>query len=125
METFGSRVRSARLALGLTQEQLGFELGVTKAAISKWENGSAEPDIASIRRLRTVLKVTLDGLLDGYPDPAAPFADEGEGAVRYGRDRYTHAIDEQRAANPQEAQLLRSFRKMSQMRKKALMELLR
>ena len=35
----GERIRSARLACGMTQEELGKKIGVQKAAIYKYENG--------------------------------------------------------------------------------------
>ena len=41
----GENIRRHRHALGLTQEQLGEKLGVSYQAISRWENGTAYPDI--------------------------------------------------------------------------------
>lgn len=35
----GAKIRSARIAKGLTQEELGTILGVQKSAIAKYENG--------------------------------------------------------------------------------------
>lgn len=35
----GAKIRSARIAKGLTQEELGDILGVQKSAIAKYENG--------------------------------------------------------------------------------------
>ncbi len=52
MKGFGDRLREARTAAGMTQEQLGFALGVTKASISAWENGCNDPPIpAQVMRL--------------------------------------------------------------------------
>lgn len=39
METMGNRIKALREAKGLTQPQLGKLVGVTKSAISQWENG--------------------------------------------------------------------------------------
>ena len=36
---------------GLTQEQLGELLGVTRQAVSKWESGQTTPDAATIAAL--------------------------------------------------------------------------
>jgi len=43
METMGDRIKQLRIARGLTQPALG-ELcgGVTKSAVSQWEDGSTE-----------------------------------------------------------------------------------
>jgi len=38
----GTRIRENRLRMGLTQEQLGARIGVTKAAVSQWELGQSE-----------------------------------------------------------------------------------
>ena len=46
----GENIRRHRHALGLTQEQLGEKLGVSYQAISRWENGTAYPDIEFLQR---------------------------------------------------------------------------
>ena len=40
MNTVGNRIRQARESAGLTQAQLAAEIGVTKSAVSQWENDS-------------------------------------------------------------------------------------
>ncbi len=42
METMGERIRQLRIARGLTQEQLAKRSGVTKSAVSQWEDGSTK-----------------------------------------------------------------------------------
>jgi transcriptional regulator with XRE-family HTH domain len=39
MDTVGGRIQTARVAAGLTQDQLAQRIGVTKSAISQWESG--------------------------------------------------------------------------------------
>lgn len=39
-------IRKCRKASGLTQEEMAKRLGVTTPAVSKWENGITNPDIA-------------------------------------------------------------------------------
>lgn len=49
----------------ITQEQLAEFIGVTKASVSKWENGQSTPDIVILPQLATFFDVTVDQLI-GY-----------------------------------------------------------
>ena len=42
MKTMGMRIRSKRVELGLTMEELGEKLGVQRQAINKWEKGEVQ-----------------------------------------------------------------------------------
>ena len=54
---------------GLSQAQLGALVGVSNKAVSKWENGSAQPKLLTLYRLAEVFGLTLDKLLYcKYPD---------------------------------------------------------
>ena len=62
------RIAAVRRAAGLTQEQLGEQLGVTRQAVSKWESGQTVPDAHTVARLCQVLHVSADYVLLGI-DP--------------------------------------------------------
>ena len=47
---------------GLTQERLAEALGVSFAAVSKWERGAATPDLALIADMADLFSVSLDAL---------------------------------------------------------------
>lgn len=49
----------------ITQEELADFLGVTKAAVSKWENAQSTPELLIVLELATFFDVTVDSLL-GY-----------------------------------------------------------
>ena len=59
----GERIRSGRLAAGLTQAQLAAALSVTKNAVTNWESGSARPDLSLIAPLCRLLGISADALL--------------------------------------------------------------
>lgn len=63
----GTTIACERRALGATQEQVAEHLGVTKAAVSKWELGQSLPDVALLPKLAAYFGVTLDALLDYRP----------------------------------------------------------
>lgn len=73
------RISAVRKAAGLTQEQLGELLGVSRQAVSKWESGQTTPDASTIAALCEKLHVSADYVLLGRePEPqsagsAAPF----------------------------------------------------
>ena len=49
--TFGERLQQVRKAAGLSQEQLGDLIGMSRQAVSKWETDQAAPDIETLARL--------------------------------------------------------------------------
>lgn len=109
MKTFGDRLRAARVATGMTQEQLGFALGVTKSSVSAWENDRETPGFRLLPELRQVLGRSLDELVCG----AAP----GSTAIREAAELYV--------GNEGERALLLRYRSLPPRRREALLELLR
>ena len=63
----GNRIQRLRREKNLTQEQMAAALGVTSAAVSKWETGAAMPDVAMLCPLARLLGITVDALLDFRP----------------------------------------------------------
>ena len=59
------RIAAVRKAAGLTQEQLGELVNVSRQAVSKWESGQAVPDALTIAELCRKLHVSADYLLLG------------------------------------------------------------
>lgn len=59
----GNQINSLRKARNITQEELAAELGVTAAAVSKWENGYTLPDVLMLCALADYFGVTTDELL--------------------------------------------------------------
>jgi transcriptional regulator with XRE-family HTH domain len=60
---FGTRLREARLAAGLSQSELEDLSGIPKARLSRYENGHVEPSIQTLNRLARALNVSEASLL--------------------------------------------------------------
>lgn len=52
-----------RKALGLSQEQLAEQVGVSRQSISKWETGQSVPELDKLLALSRILGVSTDTLL--------------------------------------------------------------
>jgi transcriptional regulator with XRE-family HTH domain len=55
-----NRIRELRNQKGLSQKQLGEQLGVTLQAVSGWERDERRPDLSTIDNLCRVLETTFD-----------------------------------------------------------------
>jgi transcriptional regulator with XRE-family HTH domain len=73
----GSRIREARQALGLTQEALAHNVGVSRSAVAQWETERTGQVRANLTRVAAVLGVSLGFLLNG---DSGPWADNAETA---------------------------------------------
>ena len=63
----GKYIQQLRRQKGLTQEQMAGALGVTSAAVSKWETDAALPDVSLLCPLARLLGTTVDDLLGFQP----------------------------------------------------------
>ncbi len=61
---FNEKLIEIRKKQGLSQEELGMELQVSRQTISKWETGESLPDIERCKLLAEVLDVSLDELVN-------------------------------------------------------------
>lgn len=64
----GKRLRKARLALGLTQDDFN-DIGIQQSQISKYENQRQEPSPDTARKLAIKVKVSLDYLFSLTDNP--------------------------------------------------------
>ena len=61
--TFSEKLKQTRIHRGYTQTQLANLIGVTPAAISRYENGIRKPNAIVIRNLAITLGISSDELL--------------------------------------------------------------
>lgn len=59
----GKRVRELRIKRGLSQQDLGLAVGVTKVSICGYENGSRVPNLDKLVKIAEALETTTDYLL--------------------------------------------------------------
>ncbi len=71
-EAFPELVRDVRRQLGISQEELAHELGVSFATINRWENGKTTPFKlargqfdAFCKKMSAAKKLDLNGWIDG------------------------------------------------------------
>ena len=60
----GEKIRSLRKGRNISQEILAQYLGVSFQAVSKWENGTAMPDVTLIPAIASFFEVSTDELFD-------------------------------------------------------------
>lgn len=67
---FPQRLRAARKAKGLTQEELAKKIHTKKATISNYENGYSSPNNETLSLLADILMTSVDYLLGRTDDPS-------------------------------------------------------
>ncbi len=70
------RIKQKRKEAGLSQEALAKQVGVTKGAISQWEQGATNPSGQNLYSLAKALRVSAEWLLSGQSPKAAKTKDE-------------------------------------------------
>ena len=66
MMTFSEKLMDLRRKSGLSQEQLAARLGVTRQSVSKWESGTAMPELVKLISLSDIFGVSVDYLVKDY-----------------------------------------------------------
>lgn len=64
----GLKIRELRKKRGITQERLAEYLNISSQAVSKWENGTALPDITLVPKLSSFFGVSTDELFSTKPE---------------------------------------------------------
>lgn len=116
MDHFGARLKHLREARGWSQEQLGFELDVTKATVSKWESGQSQPrweNLPQLQRFAAQSGLSIDYLIDGALDNTGGRANSEPPPASAGLARTT-----------EELALLARFRTLKPARRRGLLALL-
>ncbi len=62
--TFADKILTLRKSKGMTQEELAEKLNISRQAISRWEMGTAQPDVENVLQISKLFSVTTDYLID-------------------------------------------------------------
>lgn len=62
--SLSQRLKNLRIEHGFTQELVAEALGVSRQAVSKWENGSSEPSTSNLFALAKLYGISVTELLD-------------------------------------------------------------
>ena len=61
--TLEEQIKHYRKQAGLSQEKMAEKIGVSRQAITKWENGTGTPDIANLMAIANLFQISVDELL--------------------------------------------------------------
>jgi len=67
--SLGERIRIARVAAGLTQNDIAKHFGIARPNVTQWESGTTRPDQDRLPELAKLLNVSLDWLLNDAGEP--------------------------------------------------------
>lgn len=62
-ESFGERLKALRKKAGITQEELGYRLGVSYMTVRRWETDRIFPRVDEIKSIAHALGASVDDLL--------------------------------------------------------------
>lgn len=77
MFILNEKISYYRRICGITQSELAEKLGISSAAVSKWEQGTSCPDVALLPQLSDLLNVSIDELFGRHSskEPVYDFVD--------------------------------------------------
>ena len=76
-KSLGEALKENRVRCQMTQEFVAETLGVSRQSVSKWENGSSDPNTSNLIALAKLYKVSPEALLqcvEPAPEEAPPAA---------------------------------------------------
>lgn len=106
--TVGQRIAQKRKELGLSQEALGEQLGVSRQSIYKWESDTVLPEVEKLIALSRIFSVSVGWLLGeedaetGEEGPAPELTDTQLAMVREIVEQYLSALPKEEAASRKE-----------------------
>ena len=122
---FNQLVKKRRLELGLTMEELGTRVGVSKATIQRWESG----EIKNVRRdkitkLAKALETTPSYLM-GWEEANHTISDNSDATIAYLKEHGEDKLIELYKKIQEDGSLLMLMDKASELSPEAIAQILR
>lgn len=92
--TFSEKLTDLRRKSGMSQEQLADRLGVTRQSVSKWESGTAMPELVKLISLSELFDVSVDYLVKDRLDSPEEAERGGDDLSARQADRLEKKVDE-------------------------------
>ena len=61
---FNEKLINLRKKAGLSQEELGYKLNVTRQTVSKWELGQTTPEMDKLIEISKIFNISVDELIN-------------------------------------------------------------
>ena len=65
----GAIVKKRRKDLGMSQEKLAEELGITYQQVQRYENGSNKLNVDNLQAIASILHIPVAAFFEGLPEP--------------------------------------------------------
>lgn len=101
----GSRVRMRRMMLGMTQEKLGEQLGITFQQVQKYEKGSNRIGASRLQQISTILDVPVSFFFEDVQHATM------EGAAGFAEDKPSPYVSP-RVSHSEDAALTKAFERI-------------
>lgn len=115
----GTRIRYERQKAGLTLEELGNKVGVSKQCLSGWEHGRNMPDVVTLYRMSKLFDITIEDFLFELSDTTSSPPSK-EYIVNHNTEIVHDPNISSLVLSPKEEVLIHKYRALSTERRKAV-----
>lgn len=115
----GTRIRYERQKAGLTLEELGNKVGVSKQCLSGWEHGRNMPDVVTLYRMSKLFDITIEDFLFELSDTTSSSPSK-EYIVNHTTEIVHDPNISSLVLSPKEEVLIHKYRALSTERRKAV-----
>ena len=83
----GKKIKTCRIEIGLSQDELAEKLDTSRQTISSWENGKTYPGIKSIATLSDMFNISVEALIKEDVDIMRDILSDDEKAKRISKNK--------------------------------------